>query len=119
MERVWGPIGGFYLAAYATAAGEDGLYCSYAKVCWTRPSSYWDADCVFKVYGGAKHRSAESALRWVALCARNQIDRLPAQAKRLAEACWRTRLRIPRLFVTALFKPRPIGARRGLQALPS
>lgn len=108
MERVWGPICGFYLTAYAEASGGEGLYCSYAKVCWSEPGNYWDADCVFKVYGGENHRSADAALRWVALRARNQIERLPSQARRLAESRWHTKLPIPRLFVTALFRPRAV-----------
>ena len=60
MERIWGPVNGFYLAAYAAPAGDGERYCSYAKVCWSRPASYWDADCAFKVFGGAGGANCEA-----------------------------------------------------------
>ena len=52
MERIWGPVNGFWLAAYAAPAGDGERFCSYAKVCWTRPENYWEADCAFKIFGG-------------------------------------------------------------------
>lgn len=106
MERVWGPVNGFYLAAYAAPAGDGEHYCSYAKVCWTRPESYWDADCAFKIFGGESHRSPEGALNWVALEARNEISHLPSHAKSLAAQRARDQIPIPRLFVTSFFRHR-------------
>jgi hypothetical protein len=107
MERIWGPVNGFYLAAYAAPADEAGHYCSYAKVCWTRPRSYWDADCAFKIFGGERHRSAEGALSAVALDARLQVVQLPRPAASVARQRQRDRVAIPRLFATALFRHRP------------
>ncbi len=106
MERIWGPVNGFWLAAYAApAAGGDG-YCSYAKVCWARPASYWEAECAFKIFGGEHHRSLEGALASVALDARNEVSHLPSHARTLAEQRRRDGVRIPRLFATAFFRHR-------------
>jgi hypothetical protein len=106
MERIWGPVDGFYLAAYAARAGDGKRFCSYAKVCWTRPDSYWDADCAFKIFGGENHRSAEGALSAVSLDARNEISYLPSHARKLAEQRQRDHIPIPRLFVTSFFRHR-------------
>ena len=106
MEKVWGPVRGFYVAAYAAPVADGAHFCSYAKVCWSRPDSYWDADCAFKVFGGEKHRSAEDALGWVTLEAGDEISRLPSQAMSLAEQRLRDQVPIPRLFVTSFFRHR-------------
>jgi hypothetical protein len=106
MERVWGPVNGFYLAAYAARVGDGDRYCSYAKVCWTRPDNYWDADCAFKIFGGENHRSPEGALNAVSIDARNEISCLPSHARQLAEQRQRDHIPIPRLFVTSFFRHR-------------
>jgi len=106
MERIWGPVNGFYLAAYAAPAAAGDGFCSYAKVCWTRPGSYWDADCAFKIFGGEHHRSPEGALAAVALDAGNEISYLPRHARALAEQRQRDHVAIPRLFVTSLSRHR-------------
>ena len=106
MERIWGPVNGFYLAAYAAPVGEGDRYASYAKVCWTQPDSYWDADCAFKVFGGERHHSLEGALSAVALDARNEISFLPRHARALADLRQRDRIPIPSLFVTSFFRHR-------------
>ena len=106
MERIWGPVNGFYLAAYAAPSADGEHFTSYAKVCWTRPESYWDADCAFKIFGGERHRSAEAALSAVALDARNEISCLPRQARSLAKQRWRDHIPVPRLFVTSFFRHR-------------
>lgn len=106
MERIWGPLNGFYVAAYAAPAGEGERFCSYAKVCWTRPESYWDADCAFKIFGGEHHGSVDGALSSVALEARNEISLLPRHARRLAQQHQRDRVPVPRLFATTFFRHR-------------
>lgn len=106
MERIWGPINGFYVAAYAGPGGDGERYCSYAKVCWTQPESYWDADCAFKIFGGEHHRSADAALGAVSVEARNEITHLPRHARSLAEQHQRDHIPIPRLFVTSFFRHR-------------
>ena len=106
MERIWGPLNGFYLAAYAEPVGDGDRYCSYAKVCWTRPDSYWDADCAFKIFGGEHHRSPEGALGAVSLEARNEVSHLPRHARALAERRQRGQPAVPRLLMTALFRHR-------------
>jgi hypothetical protein len=106
MERVWGPVNGFYLAAYSAPVGSGDRYASYAKVCWSRPESYWDADCAFKIFGGEQHRSAEGALGAVELEARNEISYLSPHARRLAEQRLRDQIPIPRIFVTSFFRHR-------------
>lgn len=106
VEKVWGPVNGFYLAAYAAPVGDGERYASYAKVCWSRPDSYWDADCAFKIFGGEQHRSEESALNAVAVDARNEISYLTPHARRLVEQRKRDHRPIPRLFVTTFFRHR-------------
>jgi hypothetical protein len=106
MERIWGPVNGFYLAAYATPADDGERFASYAKVCWTRPDSYWDADCAFKIFGGDHHRSFEGALAAVSMDARNEVSTLPSHARTLAGQRQRDRVSIPRLFATAFFRQR-------------
>ena len=106
MERIWGPVNGFYLAAYAAPTGDGEHFTSYAKVCWTRPDNYWDADCAFKIFGGEHHRSAEGALGTVAADARNEISCLPRHARALAEQRQRDHVPIPRLFATAFARHR-------------
>jgi hypothetical protein len=106
MERIWGPVNGFYLAAYAAPVGDGDRCASYAKVCWTRPESYWEADCAFKIFGGEKHRSLDAALTSVALHARNEVSCLPRHARTLAEQRQRFHIPIPRLFVASFFRHR-------------
>ena len=106
MERIWGPLNGFYVAAYAAPAGDGERFCSYAKVCWTRPDSYWDADCAFKLFGGEQHHTLEGAIGAAALTARAETALLPPPARRLALARQRGDQPIPRLFATAFFRHR-------------
>ena len=107
MERIWGPLNGFYVAAYAAPVGEDGeRYCSYAKVCWTQPDSYWDADCAFKLFAGEHHHTIEGALGAAALTARAETALLPPPARKLAQRRQRGEAPIPRLFATAFFRHR-------------
>ncbi len=106
MERIWGPVNGFYLAAYAAPAVDGDHFRSYVKVCWTRPESYWDADCAFKIFGGERHRTPEDALDSAALDARNEVSHLPRHARRLAEKRQRDRIHIPRLFATVFLRQR-------------
>jgi hypothetical protein len=77
MERIWGPVNGFYVAAYAAEAGPDGRWVSYAKVCPKQPDNYWEADCLFKVFGGDDFGSPEAALVHARLAANAQIARIP------------------------------------------
>lgn len=104
MERIWGPLNGFYIAAYAAPLGGGERFCSYAKVCWSRPESYWDADCAFKIFGGELHRTCESALSWVALEARNEVSHLPTRAP--AEKRQRDGVPTARHFFTSFFRQR-------------
>jgi len=106
MERIWGPLNGFYVAAYAAPVGDGSRFCSYAKVCWTRPDNYWEADCAFKLFGGEDHRSLEEALRRMVLRARNEVSHLPPHACALALRRQRHQVAIPRLFVTTLLRQR-------------
>jgi hypothetical protein len=106
METIWGPVNGFYVAAYAAPRDDGEGFCSYAKVCWTEPESYWEADCAFKIFGGEHHRSLEGALGAVADEARNEISYLPRHARKLAEQRQRHHTPVPRLFVTSFLRHR-------------
>ena len=85
MEKTWGPVNGFYITAYAAQVGDSDRYCSYVKVCAEPPESYWDAECVFKLFAGEDHASAEAALLSAQLMARHMICRIPAGALTLLE----------------------------------
>ena len=78
MEKIVGPIHGFYVASYAWPSPDASRYSTYAKICRQKPSSYWDAQCLFKLFGGGEHVTAASALAMANLLAREQIDDLPS-----------------------------------------
>ena len=78
MERIWGPHQRLLPRGLCGAVRDGGeRYCSYAKVCWTRPDSYWDADCVFKLFGGEHHASRGSRDGVVGAEARTETSLLP------------------------------------------
>lgn len=78
MEKIVGPINGFYVAAYAGPSVHSQRYASYAKICRRKPGNYWDAECLFKRFGGEHHPTIASALAMATLVARAQIDDLPS-----------------------------------------
>lgn len=106
MERIWGPVNGFYFAAYASAVADGERFVSYAKVCWTRPTSYWEADCAFKLFGGEHHPSQAQALAAVMAQASSEVFRLPPQARTLAERRQQDHVAVPRLLVSGFFNHR-------------
>jgi hypothetical protein len=67
----------FYVAAYATRALDGRHYAGYAKVCVRKPRSYWEAPCVFKLFGGDHHDTPEAAIESAKAAAAQQIARLP------------------------------------------
>lgn len=79
MEKTWGPIKGFYITAYSQAVAGGERFCSYAKVCARQPSSYWEADSLFKLFGGEDHGTALEALAFARLVAQAQIERIPGR----------------------------------------
>ena len=79
MEKVWGPINGFYITAYAAPVADGKRFCSYAKVCVERPDSYWGAPCLFKLFGGEGHQNEITALACARLVAQSQIERIPSR----------------------------------------
>ena len=99
-------MNGFWFAAYAAPMGEGDRFCSYVKVCWSRPDNYWDADCAFKVFGGEFHPTLAGALRAGAGKARYEVAHLHPQAQSLARQRQRDNVPIPRLFVTSFFRHR-------------
>jgi hypothetical protein len=78
MEKIAGPINGFYVASYAWPSPDEKQFSSYAKICRRRPDSYWDAECIFKLFGGENHASAAAALATANMAARDMIDDLPS-----------------------------------------
>lgn len=90
MEKIWGPVNGLYVAAYAEPM-EGGLrYCSYAKVCFREPASYWEADCLFKLFAGERHTSAEAALLHARRLAYAKIACIPPAAVTLLDIAVRS-----------------------------
>ncbi|MBC5764255.1 hypothetical protein [Ramlibacter albus] len=83
MEKVWGPVDGFYITAYAIPVADGERFCSYAKVCVERPDSYWDANPLFKLFAGEDHDTEVAALAYARLAAEAQIERIPSRERAL------------------------------------
>lgn len=79
MEKIWGPVNGFFIAAYAIPVADGERFCSYAKVCAYRPETYWDAMPLFKLFGGEDHDTEVAALAYARLAAQAQIERIPSR----------------------------------------
>jgi hypothetical protein len=79
MEKIWGPVRGFYIAAYSVPVANGERFCSYAKVCCGRPESYWEAQSIFKLFGGEDHDTEIAALAYARLAAQAQIERIPSR----------------------------------------
>lgn len=79
MESIEGPFKGYYVAAYAHAIEDrPGAYVAYAKVCRSRPQSYWEAeDCLLKESSGVPKRCPREAVARALDLARLQILKLP------------------------------------------
>ncbi|AEG93017.1 hypothetical protein [Ramlibacter tataouinensis] len=82
MERITGPAGGFWIVCSARRNSGSSLFTAYAKVCLERPGSYWDAHCLFKLFGGEHHRSPEAALATAEAMARFQVAGLASSRQR-------------------------------------
>jgi hypothetical protein len=78
LEKIAGPFSGFYIASYVAPSADARCYTSYAKICRRRPASYWEAESIFKLFGGERHVSEAVALATANLAAREQIDHLPS-----------------------------------------
>ena len=78
MEKIAGPINGFYVALHATQSTDGTRFTSYAKICRDKPANYWDAPCVCKVFGGEQHATAAAALAMAKMLAFKQINHMPS-----------------------------------------
>lgn len=79
MERITGPLMGFYIASHASETGAAGeRFLGYAKICRRRPDSYWDANCLVKICGDRVHADPAQALAEAEQCAREQLRSLAA-----------------------------------------
>jgi hypothetical protein len=83
VESIEGPYKGYYVAAYAQAIDErPGAYVAYAKICRTRPESYWEVkDCLLKDSCGMLRPSPDEAVALAMDLAILQIRKLPAVAE--------------------------------------
>ena len=74
VERIVGPIRGYYIASYACVMGDLGEhYLGFAKVCERRPEDYWVADACCKFSSAELASNAEDALENAEFQARMQI----------------------------------------------
>jgi hypothetical protein len=64
VEKVAGPFNGFYIASYVWPSADG--------------QRYWEAECIYKLFGGERHSSEAAALATANLVAREQIDHLPS-----------------------------------------
>ena len=79
VERILGPIRGYYIASYACEMGELGEhYLGFAKVCLSRPEDYWMAKACAKFSCDELASTPEDALENAEFRARMQIANMPA-----------------------------------------
>ncbi len=77
MDRVTGPIDGYFVASSAGEMG--GRYLGFAKVCCTRPASFWlatlcdEPGCCAHLCGGGLFDTPEAAIASAELLAQAQI----------------------------------------------
>jgi hypothetical protein len=77
IERVVGPIKGYYIASYACEMGELGAqYLGFAKLCLAKPADYWQARACAKFSCEELSDCPEAALDSVERRARMQIANL-------------------------------------------
>jgi hypothetical protein len=80
MDRVTGPFDGCYVASSASEMGPgSGRYLGFAKVCCSRPASFWlatlceEPGCCAHLCGGGLFDTPEAALASAQLLAHNHI----------------------------------------------
>ena len=80
MDRVTGPFDGYFVASSATEIGAgSGRYLGFAKVCCSRPGSFWlaalceDPGCCAHLCGGGLFDTPDAAMASAELLARNHI----------------------------------------------
>ena len=77
-ERMYGPLSGYFVAAYACEVGEFGRqYVGYFKICGSEPTTYWDAECLIKGCDQSAHDDPDSALEAALQAALDSIGNLP------------------------------------------
>ena len=77
VERVVGPVGGYYIASYACAMGELGRqFLGFARVCATKPQDYWKAQAFAECSTTELRESAEPALECAEREARSHIAKM-------------------------------------------
>lgn len=76
MERISGPLKGYYIAAY-TVPAED-RFVGFAKVCISQPESPHSMNAQHKVRSAFEYPSPEQALASAEFRARDLIAGLPA-----------------------------------------
>ena len=92
MERITGPWGRLYVAAYTTEL--DGLFFGYAKLFAVQPSDVWDSGAIMKISTRSGHvgeaialGAVEARALKVALEVRAQIEKQAAAAAEAKTVC--------------------------------
>lgn len=87
MDRVTGPIEGYFVASSASEIGAgSGRYLGFAKVCCSRPASFWlatlceEPGCCAHLCGGGLFDTPEAAMASAELLARSHIRNAPGAA---------------------------------------
>ena len=79
MERVTGPVNGYYIVTYACPVGEHGdMYVGYGRVCAAKPASFWEATAVAEVVENYPVRTSDAA-HWGAFF--DAVRRVPVQER--------------------------------------
>lgn len=76
MERISGPVKGYFIAAYTVESGDE--YVGFAKVCIARPDDVHNINAQHKVRSYHLYSTPEQALESAEFRAREAIARLPA-----------------------------------------
>ena len=78
VERISGPLQGYYVAAYACEMGELGSkYIGYYKIFRDKPRSYWDGECLLKGCVEDVCATADEAIGSAFRMASDQVANLP------------------------------------------
>ncbi len=75
MERISGPVNGYFIAAYTVESGDE--HVGFAKICIARPEAVHGINAQHKVRGHHLYPSAQQALDSAEFRAKELVSKLP------------------------------------------
>ena len=80
MERISGPVNGFYIATYACPVGEFGTqYLGHARICSVQPRSFWEAIPIADLVATEWDGSSDAAHTRALVLATSEVHHCPAE----------------------------------------